>query len=248
MAALADVLHLGEVQSTTPSEDWRTVYDFWFPPGLDLVDLETHHRIVDRWFAGGANAELPPFAHLVEAAASGELNRWLATPLGSLCLIIVLDQFPRGLFAGTGKAFVFDPLALAVAEEGLRNGHYDALVHSWEKVFFALPLIHAEGPDHLDRADRSVALAQRRVAEGPPNLRSLREFGLSQTRGHRDVIARFGRHPHRNAILARESTAEEAVYIEQGDFVHNRRPSLAGQCSGSRSTAAGHSFLSGSSR
>src|SRR5207249_4849258 len=84
-------------------------------------------------------------------------------------------------------------------------------------------------PDHLERAERSVALSEKRLLEGPPHLRPLREFGLGQARGHREVIARFGRHPHRNAILGRASTPEEAAYVEKGDFVHNRRPTQRGE-------------------
>ena len=136
-------------------------------------------------------------------------NRWLATPLGSLCLIIVLDQFPRGLFAGTRKDFAFDPLALTVAEEGLRNGHYDALVHSWEKVFFALPLIHAEGPDHFDGLIEALPWLSGGLRKVLQISILSGDFGLSQARGHRDVIARFGRHPHRNRALGRPSTRKK---------------------------------------
>src|SRR5215217_3406755 len=91
------------------AQDWRTVYDFWFPPGLDDADPEAHRRMFGRWFGGGANAELPPFAPVVEAARAGCLGHWLATPLGRLALIVVLDQFPRGLFAGTPAAYASDP-------------------------------------------------------------------------------------------------------------------------------------------
>jgi uncharacterized protein (DUF924 family) len=224
MAATTDAPRPREIQTMNQSEDWRAVYDFWFPLGLDRADLETHYRMLEWWFRGGVNAELSLFAPLVDAAAAGDLNHWLAIPLGRLSLIVVLDQFPRGLFAGTPKAFAFDRQALAITTEGLPIGHYDALLRSWEKAFFALPLIHAEGPDHLARADRGVALSEKRLAEGPPLLRPIREFGLGQARGHREVIARFGRHPHRNAVLGRASTPEEAAYVEKGDFVHNRRP------------------------
>jgi uncharacterized protein (DUF924 family) len=203
---------------------WREVYDFWFPVGLETADLEAHRRVSERWFRGGLNADLPPFTATLEAAARGDLNKWLEVPLGRLSLIIVLDQFPRGLFTGSPKAYSFDRRALEITEEGLRSGHYDALRYSWEKVFFALPLIHAEGPNHLERADRHVALAEARLTLCPPHLRPMREFGLSQARGHRDVIARFGRHPHRNAVLRRASTPQEADYIKRGQFVHNRRP------------------------
>jgi uncharacterized protein (DUF924 family) len=224
MIATSAIVRFRGAPAAARHADWREVYDFWFPAGLDQADLETYRRSSERWFQGGVNAELPRFASMIDAAAPGDLNHWLEAPLGRVSLIIVFDQFPRGLFAGSPKAFSFDLRALEITEEGMRNGHYDALDHSWEKVFFALPLIHAEGRDHLARADLSVALAEKRLADGPPHLRSMREFGLSQTRGHRDVIARFGRHPHRNAVLGRPSTPEEAAYIKAGEFVHNRRP------------------------
>src|SRR3712207_883687 len=141
------------------AQGWRTVYDFWIPPDLDDADLEAHGQMFAWWFGGGANPELPPFAPVVEAAKAGRLDHWPATPLGRLSLIVVLDQFPRGLFAGTPEAYASDPNALRIAEEGLRNGHYDALTRPWEKTFFFMPLGHAEGPDHHSRLERVAAMA-----------------------------------------------------------------------------------------
>lgn len=204
--------------------DWRTVYDFWFPPHLDDADAEAHHRMMHWWFGGGANAELARFAPLVVAAQAGRLSHWRTTPHGRLALIVVLDQFPRGLFAGTPAAYASDPEALAIAEEGLRNGHYDALTRPWERTAFLLPLGHAEGPDHRQRLERVVERAEAIAAEAPPHLRPLYRFSADQARAHLEVIVRFGRFPHRNPILGRASTPEEAAYIEKGDFVHLRRP------------------------
>lgn len=204
--------------------DWRAVYDFWFPPGLDDADPETHRDMFMWWFGGGANADLPPFAPMLEAARTGRLDHWLVTPLGRLSLIVVLDQFPRGLCAGTPEAYAADPAALHIAEEGLRNGHYEALARPWEKMVFALPLAHAEGPDHRERLEHVVALAERVALEAPPRLQPLYRFSADQARGHLEVIARFGRFPHRNRILGRVSTPEEAAYLDKGDFVHTRRP------------------------
>ena len=206
------------------AEDWRQVYDFWFPPGLAQTDAGTFRRRAEWWFAGGANPELPPFAHTLTAARSGRLDHWLATPLGRLSLIIVLDQFPRGLYAGKPDAYGTDALALRIAEEGLRNGHYDALTQPWEKTFFLLPLAHAEGPDHLQRLERAVAMAEEIARAAPDRLKPYYDFSLSQARANRDVIARFGRFPHRNPILGRASTAEEGAYLKAGDFVYTRRP------------------------
>ncbi len=204
--------------------DWRPVYDFWFPPDLDTADFESHRRMLERWFAGGTNAELPPFAPVLEAAKAGQADHWLAEPCGRLSLILVFDQFPRGLSAGTPSAFATDPRALEIAEEGLHNGHYDALVRPWEKTFFAMPLAHTEGPDHRARLERVVALAEKIAAKAPRHLEPLYRHSVSQARGHLDVIARFGRFPHRNAILGRVSSPAEAAYLAKGDFVHMRRP------------------------
>jgi uncharacterized protein (DUF924 family) len=108
--------------------------------------------------------------------------------------------------AGHARAFAQDPKALALVLEGLANGHYGTLRTPWEKTFFVTPLVHCEGPDHLERADRAVALARALLAEVPEHLKPLYEFSAQQPVGHRKVIAAFGRHPHRNRILGREST------------------------------------------
>jgi uncharacterized protein (DUF924 family) len=205
-------------------EGWRSVLAFWFPPGLADADLETHRTMHAWWLRGGATAELPPFAPVLEAAGRGALDHWAATPAGRLALIIVLDQFPRGLHAGTPRAFASDGAALALTREGLENGHYEALDDYWERVFFALPLVHAEGPDHLARAELGVALAEARLDMGAGHLRPIRAFGLDQARRHRDNIARFGRHPHRNDVLGRASTEDEAAFLATGALVHQRRP------------------------
>jgi uncharacterized protein (DUF924 family) len=202
----------------------KQICDFWFPPGLENADRETFRRRIEWWFAGGANAELPPFTHTLMAARLGRLDHWLATPRGRLALIIVLDQFPRGLFASKADAYASDPQALRIAEEGLWNGHYDALTQPWEKTFFFLPLAHTEGPGHLHRLDRVVALAENVTLDAPERFRMYYQFSLSQARANRDLIARFGRYPHRNDILARASTPEEAEYVKTGNFVHLRRP------------------------
>jgi uncharacterized protein (DUF924 family) len=211
-------------QRMTDDQNWRTVYDFWFPPGLDDADAEAHRRMFLWWFGGGANAELPRFAPVLEAARAGYLDHWRTTPSGRLALIVVLDQFPRGLFAGTPAAYTSDPDVLRIAEEGLRNGDYDALARPWERTFFSMPLGHAEGLDHRARLERVAALADAIALAAPEHLQPLYRFSASQARGHLEVIARFGRFPHRNPILGRPSTPEELVYLEKGEFVHRRRP------------------------
>lgn len=206
---------------------WRTVYDFWFPAGLASAPLEAHRRLFQWWFAGGASASLPTFAPLLRLAADGHLETWLATPRGRLSLIILLDQFPRALFAGTAEAYAYDPVALRVAEEGIRNGQYRALTRPWEKAFFLMPLAHAEGNDHRERLGRVVTMAAKLAREAPAALQPLYEFSAGQACGHLEVVTRFGRFPHRNPILGRTSTPEEEIYLRAGAFVHQRHPPKA---------------------
>jgi uncharacterized protein (DUF924 family) len=205
-----------------PHMDWRPVFDFWFPVDLAPAEVATHWRMLEWWMRGGASAQLEPFAPVLAAARTGGLDHWSATPLGRLSLIIVVDQFPRGLHAGTPEAFASDQNALQLAEEGLRNGHFEALASPYERFFFVLPLAHAEGPDHLERMARIVAMSEQVLAEAPAHLKPVWQFSLSQARANYEVISRFGRFPHRNAILGRPSTPEEAAYIAEGDFVHRR--------------------------
>jgi len=202
--------------------DWRRVYDFWFPVDLSCSDIAVHWQMMVWWMRGGANAELHQFASLVHEARAGQLDHWLASPLGRLSLIIVLDQFPRGLFAGTPDAYSSDPVTLRIAEEGFGNGHYDALTSLYEKFFYFLPLAHAEGPDHLERMKRIVAISEQAIEEAPDDVKPVWQFSLSQAQANLAIISRFGRFPHRNPILGRASTPEELTYLAKGDFVHTR--------------------------
>jgi uncharacterized protein (DUF924 family) len=202
--------------------DWKPVHDFWFPADLEGASFETHVQRAKWWMQGGANAELGRFAATVEAARSGRLNHWLIEPIGRLSLIIVLDQFPRGLFAGTADAFSSDQTALRIVEEGFENRHFKSLSGLWERFFFLLPLVHAEGPGHLGRMARLISVWENTARDVPQHLLPLHKGALDRARAHFDVIAEFGRFPHRNGILGRRSTPQEEEYIARGDFVHTR--------------------------
>jgi uncharacterized protein (DUF924 family) len=202
--------------------DWQQVYRFWFPVDLSEAGIASHWQMLAWWMRGGANAELARFAPVVRAARGRQLDHWAETPLGRLSLILVLDQFPRGLFAGTIDAYSSDQDALNLTAEGLRNGHYDALTSPYERFFHLLPLAHAEGPDHLERMRRIVAISEQAVDEAPEHLKPVWQFSLSQAQANFDVIARFGRFPHRNPVLGRISRPEELAYLAKGDFVHRR--------------------------
>jgi uncharacterized protein (DUF924 family) len=202
-----------------PDEEFEDVLQFWFPPHL----RDDHAVMVSQfewWFRGGADAAIVErFSGLPERAARGKLDHWSRRPRSRLALIIVLDQFSRSIHRGTAQAFAQDKKALALALQGIEIGHYAALETPWEKTFFFLPLGHSEELTHLETA---VELAEELVGQAPSELRRILEHSAAQARGHRDVIARFGRHPHRNATLGRQSTPEELDYLAGGQLVHTR--------------------------
>lgn len=193
---------------------------FWFPRDLHQADAATHLRMFTWWLGGGSNAELVRFAPTVQAALRGELDHWARTARGRLSLVLVLDQFTRGLFSGRPAAYAGDPRALALAEESLANGHHDQLAWPWERIFMLMPLVHAEGPGHAERAQRVVEIATRSAELAPEPLRQVYRASLSKAEEHRDVIRRFGRFPHRNAVLGRASRPEEFDYLIAGRFAH----------------------------
>lgn len=201
---------------TTPDE----ILDFWFPDGPD-PELQAH---IEHWtwrMRGGAGPEVVArYSGLTERAVRGELDDWAATPRGRLALIIVLDQFPRSVFAGNPAAYASDPKALAICLAGFENGHFDALENVWFKSMYKMPLEHCECEDHLANLDRAIAIAEAALEAAPERLRKLYEFGVEQPKRHRAVIAAFGRHAHRNEVLGRASTPEEAAYIAAGVFPH----------------------------
>src|SRR5699024_2549815 len=143
---------------------------------------------------------------------------WASDAEGRLALIIVLDQFSRSRWRGNADAFAQDRAALALAMEGLANGHYAALTTPWLKIVFGLPLGHCEGQDHLERLDLLIRLREDIAAQAPAELQPIYLSLLTQAHEVRKVIATFGRHPHRNQALGRLSTPAEEAYIAGGKF------------------------------
>ena len=138
------------------------------------------------------------------AAARRELDSWAATAEGALALLLLLDQFPRNMWRGSAHAFATDPLARHVARKAVQAG-FDKQVDKALASFFFLPFEHSE--DLADQ-DRSCALAE---ASGDPSLAKWAHI-------HRDIVRRFGRFPHRNHSLGRETTEDEAEFMRSGGF------------------------------
>lgn len=151
------------------------------------------------------------FAATLEAAVRGELNSWEATPRGRLAKIILFDQFSRNMFRGTPRAFAQDKLAAALALESFDNGHYEA-VAPVERGFVLMPLMHAEDLEHQNRC---VTEFKKLAAEAPEDLVAYFTSMVDYAVRHAAIIERFGRFPHRNATLGRESTPEEVEFLRQ---------------------------------
>ncbi|AVP56406.1 DUF924 family protein [Pulveribacter suum] len=170
-----------------------TVLHFWFdetPPARrfqrdDAFDAQIRQR----------------FGALQASAAQGELWGWRATPAGRLAEVIVLDQFSRNLWRGSPNAFAHDGMALALAQEAVAAG-LDQLLAPEQRSFLYMPYMHSES---------------RRVQR--ESLRLFTALGRAENldfaRRHADIVERFGRYPHRNAALGRDSTAEELAFLQQ---------------------------------
>lgn len=170
----------------------ETVTDFWRDAGPD------------HWFKKDTAFDVlfrERFMPLHFAAARRELDDWAQTAPGSLALLILLDQFPRNSFRGTAHMYATDPLALHFARQAQAMGHGDAIE---AELRLHLPFCHSE-----DLADQDVSVALSTPLGGPAR---------EHAEGHREIIRRFGRFPHRNTLLGRETTAEERAFLAEGGF------------------------------
>jgi uncharacterized protein (DUF924 family) len=180
-----------QVPGPTASDD---IVAFWQDAGPSMWFAKNHdfdRRFRDQFFCA------------YEAASHGELDGWLATPQSALALLILLDQFPRNAFRGTARMYESDARARDLAKRAIAAGHYLQL-GSELRVFLYLPLHHSE---QLDDQERAVAL-----------MSELGEESARAAEQHCAIIRRFGRFPHRNAILGRAMTAAEQDYLDRGGF------------------------------
>lgn len=187
------------------------VLQFWFGGAGEEAAALAARR--ERWFAAepAFDAECRQrFAGLVGRAALGELDAWQRTPRGRLALIVLLDQLPRNIFRGSAAAHMGDAKALPLALAGIDAGA-DRALGFYERGFFYLPLEHAE---NAAVQERSVALFGQLLADSTAQQRTHAEEWLRYAEQHRDVIARFGRFPTRNAALGRTSTDAEKAFLD----------------------------------
>jgi uncharacterized protein (DUF924 family) len=193
------------------SVDAKALLDYWF--GLDADDAAVASKKGGLWWKSDPAVDEDlrvRFADLVERAGRNELGEWALKPPGLLALILLSDQLPRNIFRNTPRAFAFDPIARAHCREGIARG-VDLELRPIERVFHYLPLEHSESAADQDDSVRLFAAMAR---EASATTKELFAGYLRFAERHRDIIARFGRFPHRNRILERDSTAEEIAFLK----------------------------------
>jgi uncharacterized protein (DUF924 family) len=183
------------------------VIEFWCGDlGSDAASYANRRKL---WFRKDADTDRTirdRFLPLYEQALSGALDDWQQSPQGCLALLILLDQFSRNLFRGSAQSFAADAKARAIAQAAIAQG-FDQQLAPIQRIFLYLPLEHSENPADQQQ---SVALFQT-LSDVDPQLADLYDYALR----HKAVIDRFGRFPHRNQSLGRESRLEELEFLQQ---------------------------------
>ena len=191
----------------------ESVLGFWFGDSLDLPEAAAARRLL--WFRENPSFDQSireRFGDLPSRALRGELDTWRHAARSSLALVVVLDQFPRNLYRGTAQSYAYDHAAMAACVATLES-RFDTELSPLEAMFLYLPLEHAED---MQSQERCVSLFRKLMDRAPVDQRPQFESFLSYAIRHREIINRFGRFPHRNAILGRASSSEELSYLEAG--------------------------------
>ena len=193
-------------------ENILAITEFWF--GDDPDDVATARQQGKLWWSKNPDLDLrirQRFETTLLAAEKNQLADWENTPQGVMALVLLTDQFPRNMYRKTPRSFAFDTLARRFCRSGLQPDFYAAL-RPIERTFLHLPLTHSE---LLPDQEQAVALCAALVEQVAPSQKECFSGYLSFAIRHRDIIARFGRFPHRNRILQRQSTPEELDFLQQ---------------------------------
>jgi uncharacterized protein (DUF924 family) len=201
-----------EMSYETMMDEAQNILDFWF--GTPSEEGIAERDVAARWYRKDAALDREIRSRFLEthlALLRRERESWRDTPLACLAYVVCLDQFSRNMFRETPLAFAADAVALTVARDAIARGHDRALRGDF-RAFFYLPLMHSED---LTVQDECIACfeALRDDCEGEAIKRF--EDNVEYARRHRDIVARFARFPHRNAILGRSSSQEELAFLEQ---------------------------------
>ena len=192
----------------------EAILDYWFEG--TPTDPARLQELMKKWFVGTPEQDRElneRFGSLAAAAAAGDLDNWAGDARGRLALIILLDQLPRSLKRGTAEAFAQDQKALDLCLGGLAEGQVETL-QSVERIFFCMPLQHAESQEMQALSTETFEKLAAVDATGP--LETVLRNTANSACEHQEIVDRFGRFPHRNSSLERESTDEELEFLASG--------------------------------
>jgi len=211
MFPTCQVSHSGASQAKLAPMIADNVLNFWLGT-LDPDGLASDVQVARWWRKDAAFDALvrTTFEATFHAVTRGEHETWRETAQGRLAYVIALDQFPRNMYRDTADAFAGDARALEAAREGIEVGH-DRALFGHQRLFLYMPFMHAET---LADQQRSVGLLTAFRDESSGKLRATLEDNVRFAEAHRDIVARWGRFPHRNAQLGRVSTEEERVFLQ----------------------------------
>ena len=203
-----------EVLATDGTEAISKVLGFWFGD-LREGELPDEEKQMTWWMKSEEFDDLvrQRFEKYVLLAEKGELSHWLETPLGTVAFIIVVDQFPRNIYRDTPGAFSRDSLALRTCLEGIEKG-FDRDLHPAHRTFFYLPLMHSEDLEIQSLSVQKYSALENEY-DSHPQIKETLACSTDFAGRHFDIIKRFGRYPHRNATLGRESTLEETEFLKE---------------------------------
>jgi len=200
------------------AETIASVLAFWFGADVANSDVNTvAGRQSGLWWGKDTAVDQTirtRFEASLLAARDNQLDDWAETPAGLLALILLLDQFPRNIYRDSATAFDFDELARQCCHLGLAQG-YDQQLPPLQRVFFYLPLEHSEDIDDQEHSVQLFRVLAKRAGQDDPASKATFDDYLKFADRHHAIIARFGRFPHRNAILGRASTAEEIAFLKE---------------------------------
>jgi uncharacterized protein (DUF924 family) len=189
------------------------IITFWLGPALEGPDHALGRK--DWWYRGGPAVDdeiRARFGAEVDLACEGGLSEWEASPEGAFGLILLLDQFTRNLFRGTPDAWKGDPRAFRVVNQAIDAG-LDKALHPVERIWLYHPFHHSESPANQDRG---LGLLNALRAEAAAEWRPYVDQSIQGWTRHRNIVAEFGRFPHRNAILGRDETPAEEAFLAKG--------------------------------
>ena len=205
--------------------DRDAIINFWLGASLDGPEAAFARR--DWWYKGGAPVDdeiRARFGALVERACRGELSSWQSTSSGAFASILLLDQFTRNIYRNTPKAYAGDPIAFDVVQYAI-DKKLDRELHPVSRIWLYHPFHHSE---QIKEQDRGIQLLKEIHDETPSAWHPYIERSIWGWTRHRDIVARFGRFPHRNDVLGRVSTDAEKAFLAADGEAFGQGPAPAG--------------------